>query len=44
MGAIANTIAIVVIVCVGYLIIKKVYPTGSLDDCRPSAVVLHRTA
>lgn len=30
MGAIANTIAIVVIVCVGYLIIKKVYPTAVL--------------
>lgn len=30
MGAVANTIAIVVIVCVGYLIIKKVYPTAVL--------------
>ena len=30
MGAIENTIAIVVIVCVGYLIIKKVYPTAVL--------------
>ena len=30
MRAIANTIAIVVIVCVGYLIIKKVYPTAVL--------------
>lgn len=40
MGAIANTIAIVVIVCVGYLSVSD----GSLDDCRPGAVVLRRTA
>lgn len=44
MGAIANTIAIVVIVCVGYLIHQKSVSDGSLDDCRPGAVVLRRTA
>ena len=42
MGAIANTIAIVVIVCVGYH--QKSVSDGSLDDCRPGAVVLRRTA
>ena len=44
MGAIANTIAIVVIVCVGLSDHQKSVSDGSLDDCRPGAVVLRRTA